>query len=60
VADNKKKRGKQDRAKIASQEPYEVAYVAKKLKVKPTKVKAVIKKVGTSRAKVNAVLKKGK
>jgi hypothetical protein len=58
MADDKTKRGKQDRSKVAGGEKYEVAYVAKKFGVPQAEVKAVQKKVGPSRERVEAELKK--
>ena len=58
MADDKTKRGRQDRAKVAGGETYEVSYVAKKFNVTQAEVKAVQKKVGPYRAKVEAELKK--
>ncbi|MGY3691176.1 hypothetical protein ACVIGA_001256 [Bradyrhizobium sp. USDA 3240] len=57
MADNKKKRGAQDRALIALSESYEVAYWSKKFKVTPAKLKAAVKKVGHSAKKVEAHFK---
>lgn len=54
MADNKKRRGGNDRALIALSEPYEVSYWSKKLKITPAKLKAVVKKVGHSSRKVEA------
>ena len=56
MADNKKKRGGNDRALIALSEPYEVAYWSKKFKVIPTRLKAVVNKVGHSAKKVEAYI----
>ncbi|WP_461357313.1 DUF3606 domain-containing protein [Bradyrhizobium sp. USDA 4454] len=57
MADNKKKRGAQDRALIALSASYEVAYWSKKFKVTPAKLKAAVKKVGHSARKVEAHFK---
>jgi len=57
MADNKKKRGGADRALIALNEKYEVAYWATKLKVTPAKLKYAVKKVGHSAKKVEAYIK---
>jgi hypothetical protein len=57
MADDKKKRGAQDRALIALSESYEVAYWSKKFKVTPAKLKAAVKKVGHSAKKVEAHFK---
>jgi hypothetical protein len=47
---------KQDRAKVATKQPYEVDYEAKKMKVAPAAVKAAAKKVGPMRRAIEAVL----
>jgi uncharacterized membrane protein YebE (DUF533 family) len=57
MADNTKKRGGADRALIALNEKYEVAYWAKKLKVTPAKLKYAVKKVGHSAKKVEVYIK---
>lgn len=57
MADDKKKRGTQDRALIALSESYEVAYWSKKFKVTPAKLRAAVKKVGHSARKVEAHFK---
>jgi Protein of unknown function (DUF3606) len=54
MADNKSKRGGNDRALIALSEAYEVRYWSKKFKVTPAKLKAAVKKVGHSAKKVEA------
>ncbi len=56
MADDKKKRGGNDRALIALREPYEVAYWSKKLKITPAKLKAAVGKVGHSARKVEAYI----
>lgn len=56
MADNKKKRGGNDRALIALREPYEVAYWSKKFKVTPARLKVVVNKVGHSAKKVEAYI----
>jgi uncharacterized protein DUF3606 len=58
MADNRKKRGKSDRARISASEPYEVYYVARKFGVSADTVRKAIKKVGNSRVKVYAALAK--
>jgi hypothetical protein len=54
MADNKSKRGGNDRALIALSEAYEVRYWSKKFKITPAKLKAAVKKVGHSAKKVEA------
>ena len=56
MADNKTKRGGNDRALIALKEPYEVRYWSKKFKVTPAKLKYAVGKVGHSSKKVEAYL----
>jgi len=56
MADNKKKRGGNDRALIALGESYEVAYWSKKFKITPAKLKYAVKKVGHSAKKVEAYI----
>ena len=58
MPDDKSKRGKQDRDKVAGGEPYEIAYVAKKFGVSEDTVKQVQQSVGPSRDKVYAELEK--
>lgn len=58
MADNTKKRGKADRARVSGSEPYEVYYVARKYGVSADAVRKVIKRVGNSRKKVYAALEK--
>ena len=60
MADDKKKRGVQDRSKVSTSERYELDYEAKKMKTTPAKVKAAAKKVGSGRKKIEAKLKRGK
>lgn len=61
MTDDKRKRGKADRAKISAKQTYEIAFVAKKFGVTRALVREVIKLVGPSRRKlyaaVEAVLK---
>jgi hypothetical protein len=56
MADNRKKRGGNDRALIALRESYEVAYWSKKFKITPAKLKAAVGKVGHSAKKVEAYI----
>lgn len=58
MADNKQKRGKADRSRVAAGQPSEVYYVAKKFGVSADTVRQVIKRVGNSRQKVYAALEK--
>lgn len=49
---------KQDRAKVNSSQPHEIAYVAKKMGVSPAVAKAAAKAAGPSRKAVEKLLKK--
>jgi hypothetical protein len=57
MADDKTKKGLQDRVRINVNEPYEVEYWSKKFKVTPAKLKAAVREVGVSVKKVEAYLK---
>ena len=50
---------KQDRARVASGQKYEVDYEAKKTKKSASAVKKAVKKVGNSRKRVEKTLKRG-
>ncbi len=58
MADNKKARGKADRAKVAKGETYEVAYFARKHGITAASTRALIDKVGNSRDKLNKAAEK--
>jgi hypothetical protein len=59
VADDKKKKGSQDRTRINMSEPYEVAYWKKKFGVTGQALAGAISATGSSSAKkVEAYLKK--
>ena len=60
MADNKKKVGTADRARVAGHEPYEVARVAKKTGATPAKVRETVARVGPMRTKVEKALIRGK
>ena len=49
---------KQDRARVAGGQDYEVGYAAKKSGKSAASVKKAVKKVGTSRKKVEKALKR--
>jgi hypothetical protein len=51
---------KQDRARIAGGQDYEVRYEAKKTRKSASAVKKAVKKVGNSRKKVERTLKRGR
>lgn len=50
---------KQDRARVAGGQNYEVSYEAKKTRRTASAVKKAVKKVGSSRKKVERKLKRG-
>lgn len=58
MPDDKRKRGRADRAKVAGLQPYEINRVAKRFGVTPRRVKAVLQAVGHSRRKVYAELRR--
>ena len=58
MADDKSKKGPQDRSKINLNEDYEVRYWTKKLGCTTAQLRAAVKKVGSSAKKVEAELKK--
>jgi hypothetical protein len=58
MADNKKKRGKADRARVSGSDPSEVRYFAKKNRMTPAAVRKLIKKIGNSRKKLEAAVKR--
>ncbi|HEY4204539.1 MAG TPA: DUF3606 domain-containing protein [Xanthobacteraceae bacterium] len=60
MADNRKKTGKADRARVSTKEKYEVAYEAKKMGVTKEAVIKAAKKVGPMRKNIEAELKKTK
>jgi hypothetical protein len=53
VTDNPNKRGKQDRALIASKQPYEVHYFARKWGLTASEARSIIKAHGPSRKACN-------
>jgi hypothetical protein len=57
--DNKNKVDGRDRGKVAGGEPYELAYLEKKLGVSRSQVENAIKAVGNSREAIEAYLKNG-
>jgi len=58
MADNKSKRGKADRAKVAAGEGYEVAYFARKHGITQQQTRDLIKKHGNDRMKLDAAAEK--
>lgn len=57
MADNKKKRGKADRARVSASEPHEVRYFAKKNKITPAMTKKLVRKYKGSRKRMTAAVK---
>ena len=60
MADDKTKRGGQDRTRIALGEDYEVRDWSKKFGVTPDELRAAVEAVGNEAAKVEEYLKKNK
>jgi hypothetical protein len=58
MSDNKAKRGKADRAKVAAGEGYEVAYFARKHGITQQQALDLIKKHGNDRKKLDAAAAK--
>jgi hypothetical protein len=52
MADDRNKRGAQDRRTVAGSERYELDYEAEKLGISPEQLKAIITRVGTDRARI--------
>ncbi len=57
MADDRTKKGYQDRNRVSGDEPYELAYLEKALNVSRAEVEQAIKKVGNNREKVEKYLK---
>lgn len=57
MADNKRKKGKADRAKVARLQRYEVYYIAHKFGVPVAAVLRVIRRVGNNRKLVYAAFR---
>jgi hypothetical protein len=60
MPDDKRKRGRQDRSRVAGGEKYEVAYEAKKTGRSPAAVRKAIKKVSSGRKKLTRALSRKK
>jgi len=58
--DNKGKRGKADRSRVAASEPYEVRYFARKHKISAEEARAIIKQAGPDREAANALARRKK
>jgi hypothetical protein len=53
MPDNKSKRGKADRSRVAGNEGYEVRYFASKHRITQEEARNLIKKIGNNREKLN-------
>lgn len=58
MADNKAKRGKADRTRVAGNEGYEVNYFANKHGITREQARNLIKKIGNNRDKLNKAAEK--
>jgi hypothetical protein len=58
MADDKTKRGGQDRSRVSGEQPYEVGYFARKHGITREQAQGLIEKVGANRAKLNAEAEK--
>jgi cellobiose-specific phosphotransferase system component IIA len=58
MARRRKRSSKADRARVSANQPYEVAYFARKHGMTKAAVKKLIKRVGNSRKKLEAALKR--
>jgi hypothetical protein len=58
MPDNKSKRGKADRSRVAGDEGYEVKYFDNKHGITREQARGVIKKVGNNRDKLNRAAEK--
>lgn len=58
MSDNKSKRGKADRSRVAGNEGYEVNYFANKHGITREQARGLIKKVGNNREKLNKAAEK--
>jgi hypothetical protein len=58
MADNKSKRGRQDRSRVAGNEGYEVSYFARKHGITLEQARKLIQRIGNDRAKLNAAAAK--
>ena len=60
MTDDKRKKGKRDRSRVAAGQEYEVEYEARKTKTSPSAVRKAIKRVGNPRKKVTKALRRSK
>jgi Protein of unknown function (DUF3606) len=58
MADNKSRRGKRDRNRIAVGEAYEVAYFARKHRIRKGQAERIIRQARGSRERANALAKR--
>jgi hypothetical protein len=58
MTDNKSKRGKPDRSRVAGNEGYEVSYFARKHGISTEEARGLIKKIGNNREKLNNAAEK--
>ena len=58
MADDKAKRGGQDRTRVSGDQGYEVRYFAKKHSISTEQAQKLIDKVGPNREKLNAAAEK--
>jgi hypothetical protein len=58
MADDKTKRGAADRSRVAGNQPYEVAYFAKKHGITQAQARALIKKHGNMRKTLDAAARR--
>lgn len=58
MADDKSKRGKPDRSRVAGGEGYEVNYFARKHDITAEQARQIIDRVGNDREKLNAAAEK--
>jgi hypothetical protein len=58
MADDKKKRGAQDRRRVSGSEGYEVSYFARKHGISKQQAEDLIKRIGGDRDKLNAAAEK--
>ena len=58
MPDNKSKRGKGDRSRVAGNEGYEVNYFANKHGITREQVRGLIKRIGNNRDKLNNAAEK--
>ena len=58
MADDKSKRGKPDRSRVANNEGYEVSYFARKHDITTEQARKLISKIGNNREKLNKAAEK--